>query len=496
MVGCMLLTVSCTTVLVTSEPVYEWYAPSQTRTLVVAQSYPGDHRAVLRLEPKVDSTVMRVRRRVARRFSSPSDVPNHLAVSAIGAWLVSIQAGPLLYLVTGYLDFLALGAILPAVAVVSQVRWPMGTVVECDTTTNIRWRVPSRLSVTAEGESERPAEYEVRGGAVDLYLTDLDGPGLPTEGVVLRVSALEASNEVRIHVARADIARARDAESKALRLWSTVRDLERTERYAEACSVCCILLRDFRSTALVARDSHVAKHLDRIVKAEADLVQAARYPLPRLLENARKGSAPELLAVLDLDVLSYFNLTQYDTDLKRSVFKKSDEYAKRLAELKALRLGVLATPHYVEVARGDQIGDYDTKRKGFTIDLGSNMGILAYDPRAPKSVSGVLFPALPTRMRSWQKAGLDVPGVYSEELLLSMTEEQGLAVEQNRGNVVIYIFFRPADTKTVTFKFRGITMAGGDLGLREVRQRVVVGDSVRLVVGNTGTGEVYFDRRY
>jgi len=483
------------------------------QTLSLDYYYTDGTRTSLRLSPRLHVTTARVDATTYRKSFSPRDKRFlHNPCTAAG-WVGGCLAGPLLYLATGYFDFFALSVAGPATMALARLQVPLGTQTKHDTTILQQGITPTCLAVVVKGSGVPPREYAVTGGAVDLYLSDLDNPTLPDSEIGLSVSVPGCTCEAVIPVASSDIVRARDAESTALGLWRTVRSLEESHRYAEACSTCGVLLRSFSSTTLVARDSGVAGHLAQLVNDEADRARAARFPLPGLLENAQQAAADELLPALDLDVLTYFKLSQYDTDLKRSVFRKSEEYAQRLAELKDVRRGLLATPYYVRVVSGKKIGNYDTKRRGFTIHLGTNIGILAYDPRAPKSVSGVLFPDLPTQLREAGKAGedqlfqrgelttaalraLDMPGVYDEHLFLPMTEVQGLAVEENRDAVAVYILFNAIGTKTARFEFRGIMLSGADLGLSEVEQRVVVADSVRLVVGNTRTGEVYFDRRY
>src|ERR1035437_8941565 len=90
-----------------------------------------------------------------------------------------------------------------------------------------------------------------------------------------------------------------------------------------------------------------------------------------LVVNAKEGTA-ELESIYDLDVFSYYNLNDYNSDLKQAVFKKTEEYQNKLTELKSTKAEMLKTTYYVklEKAFGDsEYGsvNYDIKRKGFEI---------------------------------------------------------------------------------------------------------------------------------
>jgi hypothetical protein len=507
-IACLLMS-GCSRVLINTQHVG---TRAIQRTMTLDCGYKDETHSVLRLSPALHVSSESTDASTYRRNLSLRD--KRVPSSALTAgWVSGCLAGPLLYLTTGYFDFFALWAIGPAILAVTKASIPLGNETRYDSTVVHQSITPSFVAISVEGSGVRARKYSVTQGTADLYLSDLDNPGPSNCEIRVRLAFPECACETVIPITSSDVVRARGAESTALGLWRTVRGLKESGRYAEACSTCGVLLRDFASTALVARDSDVAGHLGEMVQDEADRTRAARFPLPSLLENAQQAAADDLLTALDLDVLSHFKLSQYDTDLKKSVFKRTDEYAQRLAELKEEKRRILSAPYYVKVAGGGGMGDYDTKRGGFTVHLGTNIGILAYDTRAPKSVSRVLFPNLPTQQREAGRAAedqlfqrgelttaalraLDMPGVYDEQLFLSMTEEQGLAIEENREAVAVYIFFKAIGTKTARFEFRGIMLSGADLGLSEIEQRVVVGDSVRLVVGNTSTGEVYFDRRY
>ena len=159
--------------------------------------------------------------------------------------------------------------------------------------------------------------------------------------------------------------------------------------------------------------------------------------ISELIANAKEGKE-ELEAIYDLNVFSYFNLSDYDTELKQAVYKKTEEYQNKLTELKSIKAEMLKTIYYGNLANAFSNVDYDIKRKGFEINLGSNCGIGTSSARTPKSINldyecNILLKALPTKQVAEPIMG---QGGYSEKLFLPMSEETGLEIENNRESLI------------------------------------------------------------
>ena len=122
-------------------------------------------------------------------------------------------------------------------------------------------------------------------------------------------------------------------------------------------------------------------------------------------------------AIYDLDVFSYFDFgDDYpETDLKKEVYRKTPEYKERLSELQKKKAQLVNTNYYVKLdePRPFEWNDYDVKRRGFDIALAENWGEGTMDARAPKSISGFLFPPLPTKNYPQKEYG---QGIYEERL--------------------------------------------------------------------------------
>lgn len=220
-----------------------------------------------------------------------------------------------------------------------------------------------------------------------------------------------------------------------------------------------------------------------------------------ILANATEASVYIYFAY-DLDVLNYFGLSGYDTELKRQVFKKSSEYAERLEELRTIKSKMFRTTYYLKVEGkfNDELNraDYDIKGRGFGLELGKNWGMGTSSARTPKSIDlpswGVIhIKALPTRHDS------NVEGLYTEQLFLSMNETLGLEIENNRENVDLYLFFTPSGREQTIFKYYNgdhKPYKDKEIGWCTITHNDIKADTVRIVVTNRLTGRIYFDKTY
>lgn len=80
----------------------------------------------------------------------------------------------------------------------------------------------------------------------------------------------------------------------------------------------------------------------------------------------------KLKSILSADVLEYYN-KGFSTDLQRDLYKDSDEYKQRSAELQHLKKQALNTVYYSSIQ--DNIGSYSVENAGFFIEIGSNKGV-------------------------------------------------------------------------------------------------------------------------
>lgn len=228
-------------------------------------------------------------------------------------------------------------------------------------------------------------------------------------------------------------------------------------------------------------------------------VQAFAQTLTDLTASAKEGTK-ELGMIYDLDVFRYFKLYDYDTELKKSLFKKTEEYQNYLKQLKEIKTEMLKTTYYINPYL--QFEDYDIKRKGFELDLGL-MG--ANSTTAPKSFElparmeneddnefsyslHIQFNALPTTQSKSVYVNRVGYGGNRFKLFIPISEADGLEIENNRDNISLYFFFVPSAT--------GIFLHHWSSNESNTNSRIMKADKVRVVVANSSSGKIYYDKSY
>ena len=80
-------------------------------------------------------------------------------------------------------------------------------------------------------------------------------------------------------------------------------------------------------------------------------------------------SADDIRDILELNVVSYFGIKGYDTDLKKELFKETDEYKRYETELKQIR-DELKKSSFIYIHKLSNV--YDLKKGGFQYDITLN----------------------------------------------------------------------------------------------------------------------------
>jgi hypothetical protein len=227
------------------------------------------------------------------------------------------------------------------------------------------------------------------------------------------------------------------------------------------------------------------------------------------LTSTAKEATSELEYIYDLDVFSYYNLMDYDTELKKSVFLKSEEGQNKLNDLKSIKAEMQKTTYYVKLSHKFTGLDYDIQKKGFNI-LFMEWANVALSPslaEAPKSIkiqseetndkseSRILLKSLPTKRVDRTEdfntyRNRKVEGIYSNELFISMTEESALEVENDRENTDLYFFLTPNGRENSIFKSFATEK------WNEITRNSLKADKVRIVVVNSSSSKILFDKSF
>ncbi len=214
--------------------------------------------------------------------------------------------------------------------------------------------------------------------------------------------------------------------------------------------------------------------------------------ISEITANSTQATDDDLYSIYDLNVFAYFNLLEYDTELKKAVFKKTDNYKNYLDSLKVIKTTMLRTNYYIKLQEGFEDIDYDLKRKGFDLDLGQiwDLGLVRSKPQKFFDIYNyekfVYLKTLPSKL----VPDKEEHGYFLEKLFIPLDDTLGLEIENNRSNVHVYLFFAISGKENVMYKL------GKDENWHNSQSNVLKSDKVRVVVGNDSTGRVYFDKTY
>jgi hypothetical protein len=220
--------------------------------------------------------------------------------------------------------------------------------------------------------------------------------------------------------------------------------------------------------------------------------QSEQQTISGLLANSTEATE-KLYDIYDLNVFRYFGLTDYDTELKQTVFKKTSEYQSKLAELTISKAEMQKTTYYSKLSEAFGNVDYDVKRKGFEIETGSNFAAYRQNAKPPKSVyihldeECIILKALPTKQVSDSYSG-----GKKEMFFISVDEENGLEIENDKANADIYFFFTPSGKEKSSSTYYVVN----PMGTYNITGTYLKSDKVRVVVANKLSGKIYFDKVY
>ena len=134
--------------------------------------------------------------------------------------------------------------------------------------------------------------------------------------------------------------------------------------------------------------------------------------------------------------------------------------------------------------------------------INSNWGMGTASAKPPKSVSAaygflssgyVQLKKLPSRQVADNFFG---KGIKNEMLFVPINETNGLEIEENQEDVVVYYLFKPSKKETVKYKFYNNVSNGYDGGWYNMTDEVITAITLRVIVANKNTGKIYYDKIY
>jgi hypothetical protein len=197
----------------------------------------------------------------------------------------------------------------------------------------------------------------------------------------------------------------------------------------------------------------------------------------------------EIRNILNENVFEYFNLKkEYDTELKQKVFKDSEEYKSKLAELQMLKKQLLNTTYYLDFEptyyERNNLIKYNLTTKTFSVSNEiytttnyNKPNFIQFDQIVLKNPLG-----LSTTQKTFSSGGVD----FVRQNLLFKVDNEGLAlnIEGNRSNLRILYLIN--FTQTSPFK-------NDVLGITTFTDYHLLTKVLKVYVYNSSTGEIYIE---
>lgn len=196
----------------------------------------------------------------------------------------------------------------------------------------------------------------------------------------------------------------------------------------------------------------------------------------------------DLRNILNLDVFEYFGIkSKYDTDLKKKVFKESEDYKTKYSELLKLRTLLISKTYYLDFEpsyyeRNNQI-KYNLNNKTFTV---TNQIYYTANYNKPEyfQFTQIVFKCLIglSVKKNYQTYG----GVeYMQEAISFIIENESLAlkIEENKSNLKLLFIFNVTGTSPFQDNVLGLTTYTNYHLLTILK---------KVVVYNSETNEIYF----
>lgn len=192
-------------------------------------------------------------------------------------------------------------------------------------------------------------------------------------------------------------------------------------------------------------------------------------------------------SILKLDVFEYYDLKkQYDTDLKKKVFKESDEYKTKLSELENKLAELKSTSYYLDFEptyyERNNLIKYDLASRTFSLtneiyldDFYNKPNYVQFDNIVFECPTGITIDR-----KQFQSGGVDFIRQYIKFKILD--ESLALKIEENRSDIRLLFLFK----FTQATPYEGLDFFGKKTTLYALSNTLE-----KVIVYNSITGEIY-----
>lgn len=194
----------------------------------------------------------------------------------------------------------------------------------------------------------------------------------------------------------------------------------------------------------------------------------------------------QFISAFSLDVFTYYNLSNvYDTELKKSLFKETNEYKEKLTNLKQVKKEYLSTCLYLDItkSKGFEISDYDLVKGGVIINFG-------YEKKAILNVFFDVFEIKSIPFKIQQSNIYTSDYNYDRTFFFTVPKTDALELENNLESLKCLIIFKPGGVKESIRK--------EDLGgyIYNYKDQFITMDLVRVILINPNTNKIFIDKNF
>ncbi len=224
---------------------------------------------------------------------------------------------------------------------------------------------------------------------------------------------------------------------------------------------------------------------------------------------------PQIIDVLNLDIYRYYNLSSYNTPLKKQVFETSDEYKKYMKNIQLKKTFIEKSNFIVVNTYTDNLkyfhdnlskylisGNYSLSKHGFTFrfnGINENDVELRYSPNNREfrcgngsevylNLSSTQIPLVSKKY--FTGSMLYVSYDYGEEMFIPLNKTDALEIENDPTPVVV-CFIAIDKIRAIKWLYKTPTVINTN-----ENYGMLSTDKVRMIVLNINTGKIYFDKIY
>ncbi len=226
-------------------------------------------------------------------------------------------------------------------------------------------------------------------------------------------------------------------------------------------------------------------------KSEGSLVVAAIQLNECLEEISDIDQAKQLVQVLSLDAVKYYDLTRlYDTDDKMNAFKQSKAYKDSLAALTKLKQEKLNGYYYSVLT--NNLGKFSWSFKGFKFDmdvLTTAGGVIGAPPAPSTMFYDIDLRSLPFTLTP-QPPGKE--GGPDQHMVITVDPEMGMKIERNKDSLKVIVAYKLDVVTSKEYTYYNFQCHCS----RVAKENVILTKNNRIIIFNDKSNEVYFDKNF